>query len=85
MLKAAHVRLTKRISELVHGLAYGLGYRRTGGEVREKLEVFLFATTSKPTMVPSQPSIQQVSVVLSSGVKRPEGDADHLLPSDAEC
>jgi hypothetical protein len=44
----------------------------------------LFSTASTPGLKSNQPPIQWVLVAISPGVKRPEREADHLLPSTAE-
>jgi hypothetical protein len=51
---------------------------------RKGLGIFLFITTSRPALRPTQPPIQWVPGALSLGVKRPEGEADHSSPSSAE-
>jgi hypothetical protein len=39
---------------------------------------------SRPTLGPSQSSIQSLPAALSSGIKRPGREADHSPPSSAE-
>jgi hypothetical protein len=46
--------------------------------------IFLFPTSSRPVLGPSQPPIQWVLGVLSLGVKRPAREADHSPPTSAE-
>jgi hypothetical protein len=58
-------------------LGYGLGF-----DSRRGLEIFLFATESRPALGPTQPPIQWVAGALSLGVKLRE--ADHSPPSSAE-
>jgi hypothetical protein len=48
------------------------------------LEFFLFTTTSRTALGPTQPPIQLVPGSLSLEVKRPGREADHSLPSAAE-
>jgi hypothetical protein len=45
---------------------------------------FLFSTSSRPALGPTQPPIQWVSGVLYPGVKRPGREADHSPPVSAE-
>jgi hypothetical protein len=47
-------------------------------------EIFLFSTTSRPAMGPSQPSIQWLPGALSPRVKRQGCEADHSPHSSAE-
>jgi hypothetical protein len=53
-----------------------------GFESRQGLGIFLFITTSRPALGPTQP-VQWVPGALSLGVKRP-GREDHSPPSSAE-
>jgi hypothetical protein len=55
-----------------------------GFESRQGLAIFLFTTASRPTLGPTQPSIQWVTGSLSLGVKRPGLEADHSPLSSAE-
>jgi hypothetical protein len=48
------------------------------------LGIFLFTTTSRMTMGPTQPPIQWVPGALSLGIKRPGSEADKSPPSNAE-
>jgi len=48
------------------------------------LRIFLFTTTSRPVLGPTQPPIQWVPGALSLEVKRSGREADHLSPSNAE-
>jgi hypothetical protein len=48
------------------------------------LGIFLFTTTSRTALGPTQPPIQWVQGALSLGVKRPGREADHSPPSSAE-
>jgi hypothetical protein len=45
---------------------------------------FLFATSSRPALVPTQPPIQWVPGTLTAGVIQPWREADHSLPSNAK-
>jgi hypothetical protein len=45
---------------------------------------FLYSTAFRPTLGPTKSHIQWVPGNLSQGVKRPEREADHSLPSRAE-
>jgi hypothetical protein len=51
---------------------------RSGFDSRQKVEVFLLATESRPTLEPWVPGF------LSSGVKQPGREADHSPPPSAE-
>jgi hypothetical protein len=55
-----------------------------GLDSRRGLGIFLFTTTSRTALGPTQPPIQRVPGALSLGVKRPGREADHWLPSSAE-
>jgi hypothetical protein len=55
-----------------------------GFDYRQVLGIFLFTTTSRPALGPTQPPIQWVPGALSLGVKRPGCEADHSPPSVAE-
>jgi hypothetical protein len=48
------------------------------------LGIFLFTTTSRMDLRPTQPPIQWVPGALSLRVKQPGREADHLPPSSAE-
>jgi hypothetical protein len=58
-----------------HGTLDGWGAILDGGKI------FLFSTASRSTPGPSQPPIQCVRGVLSSGLKRPGIEVDHSPPS----
>jgi hypothetical protein len=45
---------------------------------------FLFSTSSRPALGCTQPPIQRVRGAHSSGVKRPEREADNSPPASAE-
>jgi hypothetical protein len=64
-------------------LGYGLGDR--GFESRQGLGIFLFTTSSRRALGPTQPPFQWVLGALSLGVKqRPRREADHSPSSSAE-
>jgi hypothetical protein len=48
------------------------------------LGIFLFTTTSRTALRPTQPSVQWVPGVLSLWVKQPGHEADYSPPSIAE-
>jgi hypothetical protein len=45
---------------------------------------FLFATATRPALVPTQCRMQSVPGVLSPGIEWPGCEADHSLPASAE-
>jgi hypothetical protein len=51
---------------------------------QQGLGIFLFTTTSRLALGPTQPPIQWVPEALSLGVKQPGHEADHSFPSSAE-
>jgi hypothetical protein len=51
---------------------------------QQRLGIFLFITTSRMALGPTQPPIQWVPGALSLGVKQPGCEADHLPPSSAK-
>jgi hypothetical protein len=55
-----------------------------GFDFQWELGIFLFITTSRMALGPTQPPIQQVTGGLSLGVKQPGSEADHSPPSSAE-
>jgi hypothetical protein len=63
---------------------YGLndeGYRSSNPS---RVKNFLFSTSSRLTLGPTQPPIQWVLGALSPGVKRQGREADHSPPASAE-
>jgi hypothetical protein len=48
------------------------------------LKNFLFSTSSRPVLEPTQPPFQWVPGALSPGLKRPWRVADHSPPTSAE-
>jgi hypothetical protein len=69
-------------SSVVIALGYRLDDR--GFDSLQRLRIFLFTTTSRPALGPTQSPIQCVSRVLSLGVKRSRREADHSHPSSAD-
>jgi hypothetical protein len=63
------------------GIVTTLRPGRSGFDSRQELGIFLFATSSVPTLGSTQPPIQWVPAVLSPGVKRPGREAHHLPQS----
>jgi hypothetical protein len=63
-----------------------LGYELDVGglESRQGVGNFLFTTSSRPSLGPTQTPIQEVPGALSIGVKRPGREADHSPPFSAE-
>jgi hypothetical protein len=55
-----------------------------GFDFRRGLGIFLFITTSRTALGPTQSAIQWVPGALSLGVKRQRREADHSPPSSAE-
>jgi hypothetical protein len=49
-----------------------------------RVKNFLFSTSSRRALGPTQPPIQWVPGILSSGVKRQGREADHSPPATAE-
>jgi hypothetical protein len=60
---------------------YGMDDREVGVRVPVGVKDFLFSTSSRPVLGPTQPSVQWVPGSLSPGVKR---EADHLPPASAK-
>jgi hypothetical protein len=58
--------------------------RVLGFECQRGLGIYLFTTTSRTALGPTQPPVQWVPGALSRGVKRPGREADHSPPSSAE-
>jgi hypothetical protein len=73
------------------GIAMGYGLDDRGSRFLFSaggVGIFLFITTSRMSLGPTQPPIQWVSGALSLGVKRQGREADHSPPSSAvvkEC
>jgi hypothetical protein len=67
------------------GIATGYGLDSWGvGVPFPVVKNFLFSTSSRPALGPTQPPIQRVPGSLSPGVKRPECEVDHS-PTSAEA
>jgi hypothetical protein len=60
------------------------GRTRDGSSSPGRVKKFLFSTSFRPGMGPTQPPIQWVPGALFSGVKRPGREADHSAPTTAE-
>jgi hypothetical protein len=56
----------------------------SGFDSRQRQEIFLFPTASRPTLGPTQPPVQWVPGALSPGVKQPGREPGHSLPSSGE-
>jgi hypothetical protein len=63
---------------------YGLEYRWVGVPSVGRVTNFLFSTSSRPALEPTQPPIQWVPGAFSPGVKRQVREADHSPPTSAE-
>jgi hypothetical protein len=63
-------------------LGYGLDER--GFVSRQGLGIFLFTTSSRPALGPTQPPIQWALEAFSLGVKWQGREADHSPPSSSE-
>jgi hypothetical protein len=57
---------------------YGLEDRMIEVRIPAGVGIFLFTTTSRTALRPTQPPIQWVPEALSLGVKRPGSEANHL-------
>jgi hypothetical protein len=66
------------------GIATRLRAGSSGFDSQQWQEIFLFSTSSRPTMGLTQPPIQWVPWALSPQVKRQGREADHSPPSSAE-
>jgi hypothetical protein len=60
------------------------GRLRSRSSNPSRVKNFLFSTSSRPALGPTQPPIQWVPVVFSPGVKRPGREADYSPPTSAE-
>jgi hypothetical protein len=59
----------------------GLRAEQPGLNSWQVLEIFLYSPASRPTLGPTQYHIQWVPAVPSSGLQRPDSDADCSSPS----
>jgi hypothetical protein len=62
----------------------GLQAGRPGHDSRERQEISLFSTASRPALGPTKPPVRLVSGTLSPEVKEPGRESDHSPPSSAE-
>jgi hypothetical protein len=86
-LKLGRLKVIDGISDSLHssvGIVTWLRAGRSGFESQQGLKIFLFATSSRPALGPTQPPIQGVPGALSMGVRRLGREADHSSPSSAE-
>jgi hypothetical protein len=60
------------------GIAAGYGLDDRG------INNFLFSTSSRPALGPTEPPIQWIPWAVSPGVKRPWRETDHSPPASAE-
>jgi hypothetical protein len=72
------------IAQSVRRLTMGWTIGVLGFDSQWGLGIFLFSTTSRTALGPTQPPIQWVPGVLSLGVKRPGCEAGRSPPSSAE-
>jgi hypothetical protein len=82
--KFYHWYVKRRDSSVGIALGYGLDYRGSRVRFPAGLGIFLFTTTSRTSLGPTQPPIHLVQGALSLGIKRPGREADHSPPSSAE-
>jgi hypothetical protein len=78
------VFLQSHDSSVSIALDYGLDNWILGFDSQWGLGIFLFTTTSRTALGPTQPPIQWVPGALSLGVKRLGHEADHSPPSSAK-
>jgi hypothetical protein len=62
----------------------GLRTGGTGFDSQQIQEILLYSVSSRSALRPTQPPVQWKTQALSSGVKRPGREADHLPPSSLE-
>jgi hypothetical protein len=62
---------------------YGLDDRGVGSSNPGRVKNFVFSTSSRPALGPTQSPIQWVPGALSPGVKRPGREADHSPATSA--
>jgi hypothetical protein len=73
-----------RDSSVSIALGYGLDDRCSRVRFPAGLRIFLFTTTSRTALGPTQPPIQWVPGALHLGVKLPRRESDRSLPSSAQ-
>jgi hypothetical protein len=71
-------------SVVVIATGYGLHDRWGRSSNPGVMKNFLFSTSSRPALVPTQPPIEWVRGALSPEIKRQGREADHLSPTSAE-
>jgi hypothetical protein len=59
----------------------GWTIEKSGFYFRQRQEILLYSTASRPALGPTHPPIQWVPGALSLGVKLPGREADHSSPS----
>jgi hypothetical protein len=62
---------------------YGLDGRKVWNSNPGRGKLSLLSLSWRPALGPTQPPIQQVQLALSSNVKYPEGETDHLSSTTA--
>jgi hypothetical protein len=72
------------VAEKLSDIALDYGLDDRGFESWQGLGIFLFTTTSRTALGPTQPPIKWVLESLSLGVKRSGREADHSPPSSAD-
>jgi hypothetical protein len=77
-------RFRSRESAVGIAINFGLDERGVGVRVPVAATIFLFFTSSRPALWPTQPPIQWVPRAFSPGVKRPGREADHSPPASAD-
>jgi hypothetical protein len=79
-------RISRRLAFSAIGIAtgYGLDDRRGRSSSTDRVKNFLFSTSSRPVLGPTQPPIQWVMGAVSPGVKRQGREADHSPAASAE-
>jgi hypothetical protein len=74
-----------RSQNRVAGIASGCGLNDRGQSWSPTaVKNFLFSTSSRLTLGPTQPPIQWIMKILSLGVKWPRHEADHSSPVSAK-
>jgi hypothetical protein len=73
-----------RSRDIAVGTANGYGLDDRGGTSPGRVNNFIFSTSSRPALGPTQPPIQCVPRALYTGVKRAGREADHSSPVSAK-